>query len=370
MKFIVIRSNLKDGLSIVERVSGENINLPILKNVLFETEDSKIKITTTNLEIAITTHVLGKVIENGRITVPAGFITNIISNLQSDRLNIEEKKGKLEIKTDNYEATIQGMPADDFPLTPKIKNQKEWTEMKGGVLKDALNQTLIATQFSDTRPELNSVFFKFSLNNLKLVATDGFRLAERSISAEQLIANHKERFEIMVPLKTAQELSRILREDDSVKIYKDENQVLFKTPQTELLSRLMEGRFPDYEAIIPKKFSAELIFNKQELINALKLAGVFGNKSGEVKLRMQENKKVVELISSDQALGENNYMLPVKAQGKLKDIIFNWRYLADSLKVIKGEDVFLGVNGDNEPAEIKAPGDASYLYILKPIAAE
>ncbi|MDP2598702.1 MAG: DNA polymerase III subunit beta [Candidatus Liptonbacteria bacterium] len=368
MKFIVIRSNLRDCLSTVERATGDNLNLPILKNILFETEDNKIKVTATNLEIAITAYVPGKVIEQGKFTVPAGVMTNLLSNLQSERLNIEEKKGKLEIKTDNYEAAIQGLAAADFPLTPKIKNQNEWIEIKGGILKDALAQVLVATQFSDMRPELNTVLFKFSINDLKLVATDSFRLAERTVTAGELAANGKKEFEMLVPLKTAQELPRVLRDDEAVKIYHDENQVLFKASQTELLSRLVEGSFPDYKAIIPAKFAAELICNRQELMNALKLAAVFGSKTNEVKLKMKENKKVVELASADQTLGENNYMLPVKTQGKFEDIIFNWRYLADSLKALKSEEVFLGTNGENQPAEIKAPGDASYLYILKPIA--
>ncbi|HUZ92687.1 MAG TPA: DNA polymerase III subunit beta [Candidatus Paceibacterota bacterium] len=368
MKFIIIRSNLKEGISAVERAAGEHLNLPILKNILFETEGNKIKITATNLEIAITYAVTGKVIEEGKFTAPAGILGNLVNNLQSDRLNIEENKGKLEIKTDNYEAKVQGLPADDFPIMPKIKNQKESIEIKGVILKNGLEQALVAAQFSEIRPELNSVFFKFSLNNLKIVATDSFRLAERTIPSEQFTAKLEKEFSILIPLKTAQELSRIIRDDDTVNIYRDENQVLFKTASMELLSRLSEGTFPDYAAIIPQKFDAEMIFNRQEFMNALKLAGVFGNKSGEVKLVVQENKKAVELISSDQTLGENNYMLPVKAHGTTDAIVFNWRYLADALKTLKTEDVFLGVNNANNPAMIKSPGDASYLYILKPIA--
>src|SRR5947199_470 len=125
MKFIAIKANLKDGISRVQGASGENLNLPILKNVLLEAEDNKIKITTTNLEIAVTAIVSGKVIENGKFTVPAGVFANVINNIQSERLNLEEKKNKLEIKTDNYEAAIQGLSAADFPITPKIKNQSE-----------------------------------------------------------------------------------------------------------------------------------------------------------------------------------------------------------------------------------------------------
>ncbi len=369
MKFIIIRVNLKDGISVVERSIGDNLNLPILKNILIEVSNNGIKLTATNLETAINFFATGKVIEQGKIAVPAGILSNLISNLTSDRLNLESKGNKLEIKTDNYEALIQGLPVDDFPITPKIKNQNEFLEIKAGVIKEALAQVLIAAQFSDLRPELNGVLFDFTINTLKLVATDSFRLAEKTISRDQFNTNHKEKFGALLPLKAAQELTRIIKDAEVLKIYHDDNQILFKTEQTELLSRLTEGRFPDYEAILPKKFNTEIVLNRQELIGALKLAGIFGGRNSEVKFRVQENKKVVEIASSDQTIGENNYVLTAKIQGKLKEIIFNWRYLMDALKILNGEDVFLGINGDSEPAEIKSPSDGSYLYILKPIAS-
>jgi DNA polymerase-3 subunit beta len=368
MKLIVMRSNLNDAVSMAERAVGGNLNLQILKNLLIEAADNKILVTGTNLEIAITAAVPGKVIENGKFTAPAGLLANIIGNIQSDRLNIEDKKGRLEIKTDNYNASAQGMPAEDFPITPKIKDTNDYIEIKGLVLKEALEQTLIAAQYSDLRQELNNIFFNFSVNTLKIVATDSFRLGEKTIGAENFSTNHKEGFSFLVPLKTVQELARIIKDEDVVKIYHDENQILVKAGQAEILSRLSEGSFPDYAAIIPKKFAAEIIFKRQELLNALKLAGIFGSKSGEVRLRASESKKTIEILSSDQTLGENSYTLPAKIQGKLGEIIFNWRYIVDALKAIKSEDVFFGVNSGDEPALIKSPNEASYIYVLKPIA--
>ncbi len=153
-----------------------------------------------------------------------------------------------------------------------------------------------------------------------------------------------------------------------VRIYHDSNQILFKTEQLEFLSRLIEGNFPDYNAIIPRKFGAEIIINKQEFTEALKLAGIFGTRSSETTLNIQENKKVLEVESSDQVIGENKYLLPAKIQGKPNKTIFNWRYLADVIKILKAEEVFLGITSDSEPALIKSPNDNSYLYILKPIA--
>ncbi|MEK7195339.1 MAG: DNA polymerase III subunit beta [Patescibacteria group bacterium] len=369
MKFIVIRTNLKDGISVIDRVGGVNLNLPILKNTLIEVSNNKIKLTATDLEIAINYFVSGKIIENGSVTVPISVLSSVINNIQSDRLNIEKKSGnKLLIKTDNYEAVIHGSPIDDFPITPKIDESNGYLETKSDLLKEAINQVLVSTQFSDLRPELNSVLFNFDLENLKLAATDSFRLSEKRINKDKLGTNRNNGFRIMVPLKTASELSRSLREDETVRIYNNENQILFKTNQFELLSRLIEGNFPDYEAIIPKKFDAEIIINKQELTNAIKLAGIFGSKNHEIKIVPRDGKKVIEIKSSDQALGENNYILSAKVDGSFKETIFNWRYIMDVLKVLNGEEVQFSINNDGNPAQIKDSGDGSYFYILKPIS--
>src|SRR6185437_6597113 len=181
MKFVAIRSNIKDAISVVERAAGENSNLPILRNVLIETTSDGITFTATNLELAITVHVSGKVIENGKTTIPLGIFSNLITNIQSDRLNFEKKVNAVEIKTDNYQATIQGLPPADFPLTPKLQDGASYLEIKAAILKEAIQQAIVASQFSDLRPELNAILFNFSLDSLKLAATDGFRLAERSI---------------------------------------------------------------------------------------------------------------------------------------------------------------------------------------------
>ena len=180
MKFVSVRSNVKEAISVVQRAAGENVNLPILRNIIITASDAGISITATNLEFAITAIISGKVIEGGRVTVPAGLIANLIGNLQSDRLNFESRGNNLEVKTDNYTAILQGLPADDFPITPKITNQGNYIETKGLFLKEAIQQTIVASQLSNARPELNSTLLDFSLEALKFVSTDGFRLAEKT----------------------------------------------------------------------------------------------------------------------------------------------------------------------------------------------
>ncbi len=225
----------------------------------------------------------------------------------------------------------------------------------------------MASQFSDLRPELNAILFDFSIDNLKLAATDGFRLTEKSLSQNLFTATYKEPFRLLIPLKTTQEVLRMSRDEDVVRIFHDENQILFKTDRAELISRLTEGNFPDYSPIIPKKFATEVVMNREEFANAIKLAGIFGQKNSEVKISAQPGKKTVEVSSADQSLGENAYLLSAKIKGEAVEVFFNWRYLADPTRAIKTEEIFIGFQEETNPAMIRPMGDGSYYYILKPI---
>lgn len=367
MKFVSLRSNIRDAIMAVVRAATENTNLPVLRNVMIMAGGGGIMITATNLELAITANVSGKIIEPGRITIPANILLNLVNNIQSDRLNFESRGDNLEIKTDNYSATLQGLPADDFPITPKITEQNRYLEIKGVFLKEAIQQTIIAAQTSDIRPEFNSILFDFSLETLKLTATDGFRLAEKTLAANLFTSKFTDPFRLLVPLRTTQELLRILTNEDNVKMYKDQNQVLFKTENIELISRLSEGSFPDYTGIIPKSLITEISLSRDEFLNAIKLAAVFGQKNNELKINIHPNKKAIEVASADQTFGENTYLLSAKIKGQQLETIFNIHYLSDVAKIITGEEIFLGLQEDANPALIKSTSDESYVHILKPI---
>ena len=202
---------------------------------------------------------------------------------------------------------------------------------------------------------------------LKLVATDGFRLAEKTIAANLFTAKFPDPFHILVPLRTTQELLRVIGNDDTVHLYHDQNQVLFKTENIELISRLSEGSFPDYAAIIPKSFATEISMNHDEFLNAIKLAAVFGQKNNELKIAVHPNKKAIEVASADQAFGENNYLLPAKIKGEAAETFFNVHYLSDAVRSAAGDTVFIGLQEETSPALIKSASDESYLYVLKPI---
>ncbi len=367
MKAVVVKDNLKEGLFVVGRVPTESSQLPILKNVLIETSENKLVIAATNLEIAVKFYISGKIIENGALAAPIGVLSNIISNISSERINLWGKKNIFEIKTDNYHAQINSSPSDDFPIIPKIKNQGGYIETDSELLKESLSQVTSASQFSELRPELNSVFVDYSIDCLKFVSTDSFRLAEKSLNPNQINSTIESPFSLLIPLRSCQELMRILGNDGAVKIFFDDSQILFKSDKWELFSRLLEGSFPDYKQVVPKKYGAETTMLKDELVSGIKLSSIFSSKNNEVKIKILEGKKNIEISSSDQTTGENKFVLPARINGSVNEISFNWKYLGDGLKAISSEEVMFGFSDDNKPAVIKSPKDDSFFYLIMPI---
>ncbi len=367
MKVIVLKNNLKTGLEIVSRAVSENSNLPILKTVLLKNKENKLSISGTNLELAITSYVSGKIIEPGELAVPLGVFLTIVNNLDADRIHLEKKNKNMIIKTDNYSATIQGMEPSDFPIIPKLEDNEQYMEINSEVLKNNISKVAPAAQTSDFRPELNGLLFDFYVNGLKLAATDSFRLAEATVPSSQFKTNYQSGFKAIIPLKTTQELLRVLKDGITAKMCFDSNQVLLKTDDFEIISRLVDGSFPDYEQIIPKGFDTETVLNRDQFVNAVKLSSAFTTKINDVRFRVKDGKKNLEIYSADSALGENTYIIPAKVTGKAADISFNWRFLLDGLKALLSEDVLFAINNETRPAILKSPGDDSYFYLVMPI---
>ena len=372
MKFIILKKNLKDGLRSIEKISAENSNLPILKNFIIESFDNKIKISATNLELATTAFIAGKIIEEGGTTIPLNVFNSIINNIYSERINLELlENNKLLIKTDNYQAEIQGIKKEEFPIIPKIENIKNYIKIQNSFFLNSL--TLIINSIAtDGRPELAGALFDFQTTILKLTTTDTFRLSEKTIINTQFESNIDKNFKIIIPIKTLQEVAREIQnnEEGKIEIYFDQNQILFKTENTEIISRLINGEFPDYQQIIPKTIDFEITLNTEEFINAIKLSSIFTDRFNEIKILLKENSKNIEIFSFGQNIGENRYLIPAKIKCNLSgdfETAFNWKFLLDGAKNIKSENIFLGLNNSNKPAIIKSPEDNSWFYIIMPI---
>lgn len=364
MKITCLQENLKRGLNIAQNIVGRNLTLPILNNLLIMTDKGRLKISSTNLEIGINVWVSSKVEKEGAITCPARILSGFVNSLPNKKIELEEKNNLLTIRCENYRATIRGLSAEDFPLIPKIKDSI-LAEIDGQILRKGLEKVVGAVAISELRPEIAGVLFKWGKNSLKLVATDSFRLAEQNISLSSFDALDQS---FILPQRTAQELVRILAEGEQVwRIVLGGSQILFDGGETQLISRLLEGQYPDYQQIIPKDHSFQAIADKDELINIIRLAGLFSSKINEARLVFKESK--LEVLSQDHDLGENRSYLAVEAKGRPLEASFNYRYVLDGLLNIEGKKVLLGFTSDSAPAILKPVGDESYLYVVMPIKA-
>lgn len=369
MKIIVLRSNLVSGLAAIERAVGGSANLPILKNILLTAHESGVTLTATNLELAITHEVSGKVLEAGEVTCPFSILNTITKNVAAERITLERSGKKLLLTTENYEAQIQAQDPKEFPLIPSVAESAKTAVFGADTLADALASVIIATQYTDIRPEISGVLFRFHENGVTFVATDSFRLSEYVLTSKELAVHG---MDAIVPLRTAEEILRIVQgsgKDASVEVTVDANQALVKSSTTRIISRLIDGRFPEYHAIIPKEVKHEATIGREELIQAIKLVSSFSGRANDLTLSVSENKKSLELSSSDATLGENRYHIPLKMKGDKFSIAFNWRYLLDGLKIYRGPNVVFGVNTPDRPVVVRDPSAPHLTYVVMPIKA-
>ena len=254
MEIVSTKENLKRALSLASRAVGNNTTLPVLNNLLLKVEKGQLKIAATNLEIAIKTWIGVEIEEVGEITVPAKTITEHISNISDEKVRLKTKGNDLLVESEKTNSIVKGLAAEEFPLIPDIKGEKS-IETNAKELAGALNQVSFASAFSETQPELSGVMLGIEEKEVKMVATDRYRLAEKTLKLKERGSMKK----IIIPNRVVTEVVRILGDTSGgVELLASENQVLFKTQEAEIISRLIEGKYPDYHEIIPKDFSTEV----------------------------------------------------------------------------------------------------------------
>lgn len=374
MKFIGLQDNLKNALAIVSHVVSKNINLPILNNILFKVEQGQIELSATNLEIGITHRMRGKIETEGVFTVDSRVITEYVNLLPGEKVEFEQKENEVRVKCESYKTKIKTQPAQDFPLLPVVGKEKHHLV---GVddLRVALGQVLFAVSNNETRVELSGVLFWLFKDKIILVGTDSYRLAEREIKAKTNYDPGDAR--VVIPARTLQELVRILssiKSDDQLesgselKICFSENQVSFSLGQTELVSRVINGNYPDYKQIIPIKFPSSVVLSRDELLRAVKASAIFA-KAGvndiNLVLKSKEHRLVVSSASAQ--VGENSAEIDGDFQGEDNEIIINYRYLIDGLNSLNGPRVELKLINGQTPCLIKEENNKNHLYIVMPI---
>ena len=361
MKLQVTQENLNRALGSVARVANSRGTLPILSNILIKTSNNRLSLSATNLDIAITHYIGAKVTEEGSITVPARLMQDFIGSLPEGVINLDLEDSKLHVTTDQYKSVVNGIMADDFPVMPAISEGKTWT-LNGSVLKKGLQQVVFAASSDETRPVLTGVLIQTNAGKLNMAATDSYRLAERHLS------NNKEQVQLLIPASAMQDLLRVLGDnDDEVKVTHDDLQILFQVGDVELVTRLVEGKYPDYHKLIPEKFATTATLKRADFVNVTKVSSLFARESaGSVTIEVDETSKQLSIRSVASQLGENTATAPAKVSGS-GSITLNSRYLLDGLNAFSSEEVTLGFNGKLEPTLLSDPSNGDYRHVIMPL---
>jgi len=375
MKLIILKEKLKEGLKTVEKISQKSLKLPILQNILLQVEKNILKLSTTNLESSINWQSLAQIKQEGSICVPIKILSNFVNSLPDKIIAIEsDDKNNLKIKCGNYSTKIRGLDSEDFPIIPQVENGEE-IKINNVKFCDAINQIINIPSLSSTKPEITGIFISFQKDVIKIVATDSFRLAEKKIS---LKTNLSKEYSLILPQSAAKELTSILVDKKGdLKIRFSPNQILFQhvsdqtsQSQVKFTSRLIEGKYPNYQEIIPKKYKTTVKANKDEFLNQIKSASLFSGKINEVKMNVDSKSKEIKISSQHPDLGEYEGSLKGSVTGTNLSISFNHRFLIDGVSGIKSDKIVFNLTDADGPAALESTeSEEQYLYIIMPIKA-
>lgn len=371
MKLTILQENLAKAVSTASRFASAKAQLPILGNILISSKKTKILVSSTNLEVSVSVAVGAKVEEEGEISVPAKVASELIDNLPHETLDISSEKEQLKVSTSGFSSTVLGINSSDFPKIPNTVNRESSISIPKNEIAKALSQVSFAASVDETRPVLTGVLFLFESNKLSLVATDGFRLSRKNLK----VAHDGEVGSVIIPKMVLSELSRSGEGDEVLMEVKEkEKQIVFGIGDTVLASRLLEGEYPDFEKIIPKKAGVEILVDKEEFARAVKLSSVFARDGANiVKIKILKESLKISAESGNSGSQEAKVdakitaASPELAEG---EISFNFRFLEDFIHSVGGEEIKMEFSGPNAPGLFTDTSDASYLHLIMPVKTQ
>lgn len=360
MKIVCTQENLKLGLSVASKIISSSLSLPVLNTVLMKTENGQLTLSSTNLEVAIHSYVRCKIESEGSVCVPAKVLSDLVNSLSGKNLTLELQGSELIVTSDSANARIKTLSPEDFPIIPSVDNAQNF-EVPVQELKNALDSVIFAASANETQPEISGVLFSFEENSLTLVATDRYRLGEKKLMLKDKTASSK----LIVPHKTALELARILgsSEGNAVGLF-SETQIAFKTSDTYIISRLIEGQYPDYKQIIPESFNISIKVLRQELLAGLRTVSIFSESSLGVRFIYGKNLKIV---ATSEQMGAGEVEVPANIEGEGGEALFNYRYVLDALGAINTEEVEIKLVSSTQAVIFSPVGITNYLYLVMPI---
>ncbi|HVU75928.1 MAG TPA: DNA polymerase III subunit beta [Candidatus Paceibacterota bacterium] len=363
MKIITTKEKLLSEIQMAERITGKKESLPILSCILIDA-GKEIFLRSTNLEAGFEGTLAGEVVEPGIIAVPAAVLSQTIRSISGDKITLSSEEHNLLIESRGTKTLIKAVSHEEFPPLPE-------TASKGGLSLDrarliaALQSVSYAASPSMIRPDLGSIFVSIDGGSLTCVATDSFRLAEKTV----VDGGGKSEGELLIPLKHALELVHILEhiDVDKVTLYSDESQLSVQGAGVRYVSRVVDSNFPNYKEIVPKKFATEATVLKSDFAEMLRKARVFAGNDMHVGFHVYPKKKIFSALARSADVGEMSDSIDAALSGDDLDINFHIGYLSDCLGAIDGESLKLGFSGPGRPLVIRSASDQSFMYLVMPL---
>jgi DNA polymerase-3 subunit beta len=371
MKLSCLQENLSKGLGIVSRAVATRSTLPITQNVLIATDQSRLKLAATNLEIAISCWLGAKIEEEGAITIPARLLTEFISSLPNDKIDIALTQRTLQLKCARFEARINGLDAQDFPPIPQVADGLA-TKIEIEALRDGIGQVTFAAASEESRPVLTGIQLEFEGDKLAMAAADGFRLAVHNTS---LLSPVKNKTAVIVPARALNELGRFLTDQEEpveITVNQQKSQILFKLKNIEMVSQLIQGAFPNYSQLIPQSYVTRAVVDVAEFLRAIKMASIFARDgSGIVRLVVSPGVELtpgkVNISARAEEVGDNMGEIDALIDGEAAKIAFNAKYLSDVLSVLDEKQVALETTTSSSPGVLRPVGTDNYIHVVMPM---
>jgi len=373
MKLSCLQENLNRGLNIVGRAVATRTTLPITNNVLLATDDGRLKLVATNLEMAISYWIGAKIEEEGAITVPARLLTEFVSSLPSDTIDVQlsPQTKTLGLKCARFEARISGVDAKEFPPIPSVDDGIA-TKVEVEALRQGINQVVFAAATEESRPVLTGICTQFEGDTLTLAAADGFRLAVYKLPIADPVS---QKTEVIIPARTLAELNRLVAEQEEavdITLNPNKSQVLFRLKNVELVSQLVQGTFPNYSQLIPQSYNTRVIVSVAEFLRATKTASIFARDgSGIVRLVItpgsEKNPGKISISARSEEIGDDVGEIDATVEGDDAKIAFNGKYLTDVLSVLHEAQVALETTNPSSPGLIRPVGVDNYTHVVMPM---
>lgn len=373
MKVSVLQENLARGIAIVNRAVATRSTLPVLGNILLATEGGRLKLAATNLEIGITHWTGAQVHSEGAITVPARQLADYVNALPPDRVEMELnlKTQTLHLKCARYDANIKGVDASEFPIIPTLGDNNKIL-VEPDVLKELIAQATFSAAQDDSRPVLTGILAKFDKDAVTFASADGFRLSVRSAVLGSKLAAP---VSVIIPAKALQDVARVVGDQEEpveIAITDNRSQVLFHLANTDIVSQLIDGNFPDFNQIVPKSYSTRTIMNTSELQSAVKAASVFAREASNiVRLNISSGNEMgsgkVVIAAQSAETGDNVGEIDATVDGDPIEIAFNARFLSDVLAILNTAQVALETSTAASPGVVKPVGRDDFTHVIMPM---